>query len=46
MRRWPRSSESVSVLVLDRAEHLRQRRLLLPPPKGSAVHNSRAREVA
>ncbi len=37
-----------SVLVLDGAEHLRQRRLLLPPLKGSAVHNSRAviREVA
>ena len=37
-----------SVLVLDGPEHLRQRRLLLPPLKGSAVHNSRAviREVA
>ena len=37
-----------SLLVLDGPEHLRQRRLLLPPLKGSAVHESRAviREVA
>jgi cytochrome P450 len=37
-----------SVLVLDGAEHLRQRRLLLPPFQGSAVASFRAviREVA
>lgn len=37
-----------SVLVLDGAEHLRQRRLLLPPFQGSAVHAFREviRDVA
>jgi cytochrome P450 len=37
-----------SVLVLDGPEHLRQRRLLLPPLKGPAVHGSRGviREIA
>jgi cytochrome P450 family 135 len=37
-----------SVLVLDGHEHLRQRRLLLPPFQGSAVHGFRTiiREVA
>jgi cytochrome P450 len=37
-----------SVLVLDGPEHLRQRRLLLPPFQGCAVHGFRAviREVA
>ncbi|HSJ18650.1 MAG TPA: cytochrome P450 [Solirubrobacterales bacterium] len=37
-----------SVLVLDGAEHLRQRRLLLPPFQGSAVHAFRdvIRDVA
>jgi cytochrome P450 len=37
-----------SVLILDGAEHLRQRRLLLPPFQGSAVHSFREviREVA
>jgi cytochrome P450 family 135 len=37
-----------SVLVLDGPEHLRQRRLLLPPFQGSAVHGFREviREVA
>ena len=37
-----------SVLVLDGPEHLRQRRLLLPPFQGSAVHSFRdvIREVA
>ena len=37
-----------SVLVLDGPEHLRHRRLLLPPLKGAAVHSSREiiRDVA
>ena len=37
-----------SVLVLDGAEHMRQRKLLLPPFQGSAVNNFRTviREVA
>ena len=37
-----------SVLVLDGAEHMRQRKLLLPPFQGSAVHSFREviREVA
>ena len=35
-----------SVLVLDGAEHLRQRRLLLPPLKGSAVHSSRVMKAS
>ena len=37
-----------SVLILDGREHMRQRKLLLPPFQGSAVHNFREtiREVA